>query len=287
MDDNASPLLYQRRLRTELLTARLKKELTQQQVADAMEWSLSKVNRIEKAKSGISTNDLKALLRLYEITDEEQTEELVAMARAARQTPWWRRRYSEVASKELLDLIDYESASSSISQFETIFVPGILQTEDYASAILHVFHGDKYAPERLAALVDLRTRRRELLTRRDTKFSLVMDESVIHRVVGGPSVMRQQLETLVASAELPNVTIRIVPFTVGSYPGMKGSFELVEFDDMPDENIVFVEEQSGSFFDEDPGVTGNYLETFRRITERSLKPTDSVRRLREAADATA
>lgn len=287
MDDNASPLLLQRRLRTELLTARLKKELTQQQVADAMEWSLSKMNRIEKAKSGISTNDLKALLLLYDITDEERTKELVAMAREARQIPWWRRRYSEVASKELLDLIDYESAASAVRQFETIFVPGILQTEEYASAILHVFHGEKSAPGRLAALVDLRTQRRELLTGKDSKFSFVLDESIIHRAVGGRSVMHQQLEDLVATAELPNVTIRIVPFTAGSYPGMKGPFELVEFDDMPDENIVFVEEQSGSFFHEDPSVTGDYLETFRRITEKSLMPADSVKRLHEAADALA
>src|SRR5271166_2042335 len=121
MEDNASPLLLRRRLRTELLTARLNKELTQQQVAAAMEWSLSKMNRIEKAKSGISTNDLKALLPVYGITDGKRTEELLALARAARQSPWWR-RYSDVAPPRLIELIDYESAASAVSQFETIFV---------------------------------------------------------------------------------------------------------------------------------------------------------------------
>ena len=118
--------------------ARLNKELTQYQVAKAMEWSLSKMNRIEKAKSGISTNDLKALLPLYGITDEERTEELLALARAARQSPWWN-RYRDVAPAELLELMDFESAASAVSQFETMFVPEILQTEEYASVVLRGF----------------------------------------------------------------------------------------------------------------------------------------------------
>ena len=102
--DNASPLMIRRRLRTELLTARLESKLTQQQVADAMDWSLSKMNRIEKAKSGISTNDLKALLRLYGITSKERTDQLLALARGAKQSPWWQ-DYSDVAPDELLELI--------------------------------------------------------------------------------------------------------------------------------------------------------------------------------------
>ena len=139
--DSASPLMLRRRLRNELRAARLDKGLTQEQVAKAMEWSLSKMNRIEKAKTGISANDLKALLPLYGITDEERTEELLALARAARQAPWWR-GYSDVAPATLLELIDYESAASAISQFEPMFVPGILQTEEYAPAVLQAFYGE-------------------------------------------------------------------------------------------------------------------------------------------------
>ena len=283
MGDSASPLMLRRRLRTELRTARLNKELTQEQVARAMEWSLSKMNRIEKAKTGISTNDLKALLPLYGITDKERTEELLALARSARESSWWS-RYSDIAPPTLLELMDYESAATAVSQFETTFVPGILQIEEYASAILQVFHGETSAPERVAALVDLRTRRRELLTREHApKFSFVLDESVIQRVVGSPSIMSRQLESLVNAANLPNVTIQVVPFTAGSYPGMRGPFEVVEFDDTPDEIIMFVEEQSGTFITDDPKQTDSYLEAFRRITKKSLTPSDSVRLLREAA----
>jgi transcriptional regulator with XRE-family HTH domain len=286
MEDNVSPLMLRRRLRTELLTARTKKGLTQQQVAEAMDWSLSKMNRIEQAKTGISINDLRALLSLYDVTNKSQSEQLIGMARQAKQSPWWPRRFSEVASKELLELINYESAASAIRQFETSFVPGILQTEDYASAVLRVFHGENSAPERVDALVDLRTRRRDLLSSDNApKFSFLLDESVIHRLVGSPSVMGEQLESLVKVAELPNIMLQIVPFSAGLHPGMKGPFEVVEFDDAPDENIVFIERPGGSLISDDSKTVESYLEDFRRIAGKSLTPADSAERLRTAASA--
>jgi transcriptional regulator with XRE-family HTH domain len=283
MGDSASPLMLRRRLRTELRTARLNKELTQEQVAKAMEWSLSKMNRIEKAKSGISTNDLKMLLSLYGITDDERTGELLALARAAKQSPWWS-RYSDVAPTELLELIEYEYAASAVSQFETMFVPGILQTEDYASAILHGYYGGNSQAERVAAMVELRTRRRELLTSENApKFHFILDESVIHRLVGSLAVTRRQFTHLTSVAEQSNVTIQIVPFAVGLHPGMKGPFEVVEFEDAPDEKIVFLEGPRGDFISDDPEETDSYLGAFRRIAEKSLGPSDSAGRLLKAA----
>lgn len=283
MEDSTSPLVLRRRLRTELLTARLKRELTQQQVAEAMDWSLSKMNRIEKAKTGISTNDLKVLLPLYGITDEKRTNELLTMARLARQSPWWR-RYSDVAPTGLLVLIDYESAASAVSQFETIFVPGILQTEEYASAVLQVFYDEKSAPDKVAALVKLRTRRRGLLTGENApKFSFVLDESIIHRLVGSPAITLRQFMHLVDVAESPNVTIRIVPFSAGLHPAMKEPFEVVQFEDVPDENIVFLEGPRSDSIVDDPQEAHNYLEAFEQITKISLRPSDSLDLLREAA----
>jgi transcriptional regulator with XRE-family HTH domain len=283
MGDSASPLVLRRRLRTELRAARLDSNLTQDQVAKAMEWSLSKMNRIEKAKSGISTNDLKVLLPLYGITDKKRTEELVAMARAARQSPWWK-RFSDVARPGLLELIDYESAASAVSQFETIFVPGILQTEEYASAVLQVFYGEKSTPEKVATLVDLRTRRTELLSSENApKFSYVLDESVIHRIVGSPAITSRQLVHLVNVAELSNVTIQVVPFAAGLHPGMKGPFEVVQFEDTPDENIVFLEGPRSDSILDDPEETQSYLAAFEHIAEISLGPSDSVNRLRQTA----
>lgn len=283
MGDSTSPLMLRRRLRTELRAARLKKDLTQDQVARAMDWSLSKMNRIEKAKTGISTNDLKALLPLYEITDEKRIGELLALARAARRPPWWQ-QYSEVAPTTLLELIDYESAASAVNQFEPMFVPGILQTEEYATAVLRVAYGEESSAKRVPALVELRTKRRDLLTSQDAAtFSFVLDEAVIRRVAGTADVTSRQLLDLVSLAELPNVSIQVVPFAAGLHPGMRGAFKIVEFDDTPDENIVFLERPHGDLFREDPGEVKSYLETFRRIAKMALSPSDSIGLLHKAA----
>jgi hypothetical protein len=249
-----------------------------------MEWSLSKMNRIEKAKSGISTNDLRALLQLYGITDLEQTKELLDLARDARRPPWWW-RYSDVAPAALLQLIDYESAASAVKQLETMVVPGILQTDEYASVALQAFNPRESGIEHVAALVELCSRRRNLLTSENApKFSFVLDESLIHRVVGSRIIMKRQLHNLANVAELPNITIQIIPFTAGLHSGIRGPFEVVQFDDTPDENIVYAEGPSGDFISDDPAETQGYLDSFEGITAASLGPTDSISRLRRAAD---
>jgi transcriptional regulator with XRE-family HTH domain len=280
MGESSSPLMLRRRLRNELRAARLDKGLTQEQVAQAMEWSLSKMNRIEKAKTGISANDLKALLPLYGITAGDRTEELLALARASRQAGWWR-DFSDVAPSTLLELIDYETAATAVSQFEPIFVPGILQTEDYALAVLQA----SYGPESPAArLVSLRTRRRDLLASDGAPaFSFVLDESVIRRPVGGPAVMRNQLMHLVSLADRPNVTIQVIPLAVGAHPGMRGPFKVIEFGDEPDENVAFLEGPHGDIISDDPAETRRYLETFRHIARLALKPPESVGLLGKAA----
>jgi transcriptional regulator with XRE-family HTH domain len=282
--DSASPLMHRRRLRNELRAARQVKGLTQEQVAIAMEWSLSKMNRIEKAKTGISANDLKVLLPLYGITDNDRTEELLALARASRQTPWWR-GYAEFAPSTLLELIDYENAASAISQFEPMFVPGILQNEPYALAVLRAAYGEGSPAERVPALVELRTRRRELLSSEGApRCSFILDEAVIHRIVGSPAIMGRQLMHLVTLAGLPNVTIRVVPFGAGLHPGMRGPFKVIEFDDEPDEDIAFLEGPRGDFISDDPQEAKGYLETFERIAQLALGESESVGLLRKTAD---
>lgn len=281
--DSASPLLQRRRLRNELRAARQDKGLTQEQVANAMEWSLSKMNRIEKAKTGISANDLKVLLPLYGITGKDRTEELLSLARASRQTPWWR-GYAEFAPSTLLELIDYENAASSISQFESMLVPGILQTEEYARAVLRAAYGEGSPAELVPALVDLRTRRRDLLTSEGAPLcSFILDEAVIRRLVDSPAVMSRQLLHLVSLAGLPNVTIRIVPFAAGLHPGMNGPFKVIEFDDEPDEDIAFLEGPRGDFISDDPQEAKSYLERFNRISLLALEESESVGMLNKTA----
>jgi transcriptional regulator with XRE-family HTH domain len=284
MADSASPLVQRRRLSTELRNAREERKLTQQEVADAMAWSLSKMIRVENAETSISVNDLKVLLDYYGIKDKEKTAELIALARAARKRGWWRgQSYSKVAPKELLKLIDYESAASSIQQFETMYVPGILQTRDYARAALQNFYADKPAEE----MADLRTRREGQLTSEDApQFTFLLDEPVIQRLAGGSSVMRQQLQRLIDVAKQPNVTIRVVPFSAGLHPG-SGPFEIIQFADAADEYAVFIETARGDFFADKPKDVQQYREAFDRIMQKSLGREDSVARIEEVAKAIA
>jgi transcriptional regulator with XRE-family HTH domain len=277
MEDSASPMVLGRRLRIELLAAREQKGLTQQKVAEAMDWSLSKMNRIETGKSGISTNDLRALLRLYGVMDRERVDYMLSLAREARQDRWWG-GYSDVASRELQELMEYESVSSAIRQFETTFIPGILQTEDYASMVLQVFHRDK-SDEHVKRLVELRTSRAQLLSKENAPdFHFILDESVIRRQVGSHSQMREQLQALIRNAALPNVHVQVVPFEAGLHRGMTGAFEVIKFRDARDVDAVFVEGQRDFFVEDLEGIR-LYPEIFGQIANLALGPKETVKLL--------
>jgi hypothetical protein len=186
-----------------------------------------------------------------------------------------------ITTEELLELIENESMASSVSQFEILFVPAILQTKEYASAILRCVC-ENVGAERVASFVDLRMRRRELLDG-GPKFAFILDESILHRLVGSPSIMSQQLMYLIKLSKLPNVTIQVVPYRNGLYPWTKGTFEVVHYEDAPDEDIVFIEDPCGDVISCGRFGINNYQEAFERIRRISLEPSDSVDRLFRAA----
>ena len=285
MVDGGSPLVQRRRLRSELRSAREAKGLTQDQVAHEMDWSLSKIIRIEGASSSISANDLTALLSLYGITESERVDSLLALAKAGRERSWWS-AYRDVAPSLLLQLIEYESVASAIRQFETLFIPGILQTEEYARAVIQNYYDDEGpGSDKLRALVELRVRREGLLnSEHSPSFNFMLDEAAVSRLVGGSSVMRSQLRRLIAVAEKPNVTVEIVPFSAGLHPGMRGPFEIIEFVDPLDKDIVFVETPRGDIISDDPKETKSYRDAFDRLEKASLGPRDSLALLARIAE---
>jgi len=284
MAEVGSPLVQRRRLRTELKKARQVSGLTQDQVAGEMDWSLSKIIRIESASSGISANDLKALLQLYGVKDPGQVDSLVALARAARERSWWS-AYRDVAPQPLLQLTEYESAAQVIRQFETMFVPGILQTEDYARAVIDNYYEEGLSSNQLRALVELRTRRQDVIDAEDPpSFHFILDEAAIRRLVGGPSIMRRQLRRLIEVADRPNISLEVIPFSAGLHPGMKGPFEIIEFADPSDSEIVYLESPRGDIFSDVPEETSKYREDFARLGKASLGPQGSLARIAKAAD---
>src|SRR6266700_1341664 len=213
--ESLSPAVQRRRLRAELRRVRLEAGLTQEQVATAMDWSLSKLIRIENGTTaGISTNDLKAILLHYKITDEARTAELIALARASRERSWWS-TYREIASPRLIQLIEYEQAAYISRNYQSFVIPGMLQTAEYARASINQLAPDMPASQ-VDPRVEIRMKRQELLKRSDPPLMFfIMDEGVVRRLVGGKDVMRQQLRRMIDVTDMPKVTIEVVPFSAG------------------------------------------------------------------------
>jgi transcriptional regulator with XRE-family HTH domain len=282
--DGLSPVVQRRRLRTELRKARQDAGQTQEQVAVAMDWSLSKVIRIEAGSVGISTNDLKALLRHYKIVDPTRTAELIALGRAARERSWWS-MYRDAAPSGLLQLIGYETAAVIRRNFEPLLVPGLLQTEEYARAVIRALE-ERLPAERVDTLVEIRMRRQELLDRTDPPLLFfILDEAVVRRLVGGKSVMRRQIRRLIETADRPNVTIEVVPFSAGVHPGIKGSFVVLEFPDAGDDDVLYLESPRGDLISRDvPEEVLAYREVFEQLRKVSLGPQDSITYLGKVAD---
>jgi transcriptional regulator with XRE-family HTH domain len=282
--DGPSPVVQRRRLRAELRKARQEAGFTQEQVAVAMDWSLSKVIRIEAGSVGISTNDLKALLRHYKLVDEARTAELVILARAARERSWWS-VYKDVAPPGLLQLIGYESAAVINRNFEPLLIPGLLQTEEYARAVIRQLE-ERYPAEQVDTLVEIRMRRQELLDRADPPLLFfILDEAVVRRLVGGAAVMRRQLRRLTEIADSPNVTIEVVPFSAGAHPGIKGPFVVLEFPDAADDDVLYLESARGDLISRDvPEEILAYREVFEQLRTMSLGPEGSLIYLAKMAD---
>lgn len=273
----SDPTVRKRRLRNELRKARETAGKTQRDVAAAMDWSSSKLIRIETGAVNISTNDLRALLGLYDVPTA-RIDGLVELARGAREAPRWN-LYRDVAKPALIAFLGYESSAKIVRNFEPLLVPGLLQTEDYARVVIETVEAD--SPQQVDALVDLRTQRQEILTKQpsSTDFHFILDEAVIRRIVGGPGIARQQLRHLREVAEYPNVTIRVVPFAAGMYPCIL-PYVLFEFPDEEDEDVLYLENpidkdylirESSPEGDEDTTDPVHYLGIFWQLEQLARK----------------
>ena len=239
--------VQRRRLSRELRRIREDLGHTQKEVADAMYWSLSKLIRIETGWISISISDLRALLLHYNITDPAEVERLEETARASKERETWWNPYKDATSEQYLTFLAYENAAHRIYQYEPLLIPGLLQEEEYARAVLRSLAGS--ASEQLVQeWVKLRMRRQEELFGRKNppEMLFILDEAVLHRWIGGPDVMRRQLVRLKQTAATEeNVTIEVVPFKAGSHPGLKGPLVIMQFADDEDEDVLFVENSRG------------------------------------------
>jgi transcriptional regulator with XRE-family HTH domain len=271
MPAQQDPVLSRRHLRNSLREARDKRGLTQQQVAGALDWSLSKVVRIENGAVGVSTTDLRALLGLYGISDKAQTDRLEELARSGRGRPYYD-KYEHALDAGFRSYLSYERSASDISGFHLV-VPGLLQTEDYTTALLEA-NGASHADERQK----LRLERQEMLVPDGPRIHYIVDEGALHRQVGGPGVMRNQLRKLRSVLEQPKISFRIIPFAAGAYPSMLESFTILHSPEW-DEDVLFRETTLQTVTNrEDQELVAGYRVRFDLLHGMSL-PRERVRAL--------
>lgn len=272
-----NPVTQQRRLLTELRQARTTARMSQQQAADELDWSLSKLIRIEHGAVKVGITDLRAMLRLYGIIDDDRVEELVAVARASREQRWWD-SYRKLVNPALLQYVAMESTATLHQQFQGSFMPGLLQTRDYARSLMTAFDLDT-APPLLEQYVEFRVRRQAVFERAETEFHFIIDEGLLHRQIGGPEVMRGQLEHLKEVGKRPNVTIHVVPFSAGTHRAMRASYNILQVPtgiENEDDTVVMVQNAvDDTVIKNDPDKAAEYVELFVSLESLST-PGDQL-----------
>ena len=286
MATDQGPVVQSALLRAELVRFRKESEFTQEQVAADLEWSPSKLIRIEGGRSSITKVDLDALLTKYGVTSESTHERLQALNRGAREPAWWD-KYRITIADTYLRYVGFEAGASFIRQFESAFVPAGLQTPAYAEAVT-VGLAD---PVRIASIVELRLQRQAKLAERSVppRRYYVVDEAVIRRHVGiskDPAIMPNQLLSIADKAEKDDlITVRVMPFAVGANRGLFGPFTLLEFDGgLPD--ILYIDVGRGEFASLAQGddLVGEYRDDFEALIEDALPAAKSIDLLRRVAE---
>ena len=272
VNQRRSPTIRRRRLGAELRRHRDAAGVTIDVVADRLGCSASKVSRIETGHTSATPRDVKDMLDIYGVQGSE-SEELVQIAREARQKGWWH-PYSTVLTGAYVGL---EAAARSVRAYEQQVVPGLLQTEQYAAAMICAARPDISVDE-TEQRVRVRMERQSLLIQDDPiDLWVVLDEAVVSRPVGGDEVMRDQLRRLAQAAELPNVTLQILPFEVGAHAGMDGTFAILDFPEVEDPAVVFAENATGGLFLEKSDELHRYAFIFDHIRSTALTPEESTK----------
>jgi transcriptional regulator with XRE-family HTH domain len=261
-------------LGAELKRCREAAGLTQEEVSRQFEWHAAKVTRIETARVGVTPRDVKDLLNLYAVGDRDYRERLLQLSRVGGERAWWS-EYRDILPPG--NFIRLESEASALRNWEPVVVPGLLQTEAYMRALYSTV-----PPGSLRAGVDrmvsLRLGRQARLTG-DPPLTLraILDESVIHRRIGGASVMREQVRRLVAVSQLPTVDLRVLPHDAGEHPLLGTAVAILEFREAADLDIVYVEQYRGTHhYVKRPAEVARCREQFERLSAMCLDPDRTI-----------
>ncbi len=254
--------------------------ITLEEAGKRIRASHSKISRLETGRVGFKDRDIADLLTLYGVTDEEERETLRALARRANAPGWWH-DYSDVLPHWFEAYVGLEEVATQIRAYEVQFVPGLLQTEDYARAVTLLGH-DGESPRDIERRVRLRMARQAVLDRAEPpNVWAVIDEAVLSRPAGGPGVMQGQLKHLAELSQRPNVTIQVIPVRAGGHAGVSGPFSILRFaePDLPD--VVYLEQLTSALYLDKPEAVDSYLKVLNRLDTQALTPRETTQVLKE------
>jgi transcriptional regulator with XRE-family HTH domain len=278
-----SPTVRRRRLRSELRRLRTDLGLTIEDVQERTggDIRISTLSRWETGERSIRPNDLRALLDVYGLTDGAERETLLTLCRQAKERGWWQ-SYGSAVPGWFQIYVGLESEASVIQEYSAELVPGLLQTADYYRAFLSTAPADAD----IGRKIRVRVERQERLTAADDppEYWAVLNEAVVRRNVGLNGTMRGQLEHLAELADLPNVTIQVLPFSAGVHPAMDGGFSILGFPEPSDPAVVYLENSAGSVYLEETSEVDRFNRMFSHIIAKALSPEDSRLLLSTAAD---
>lgn len=272
-----SPTARRRRLGQVLKQLREDAGMTIEQAAKAVGISAPHLSRVERARVGVRLVVVKGLLHAYN-ADAGTIEEITEIAGTAGQRGWW---HDFSLNRPYATLIGFESAASAVRTYEPLIVPGLLQTEEYARALLRQGPA-RLGQETISERIEVRRQRQATLDRAEPPVvSFVVDEAAIRRPIGGPAAMREQLLHMVEVAARPNVDLQVIPFNVGAHPGLQGSFVILSF--VPGErDVIYAEGMAGDLYPE--RQVEWYGDVFNRLQSIALRHDDSTQFIRKAAE---
>ncbi|GIH67835.1 helix-turn-helix domain-containing protein [Sphaerimonospora thailandensis] len=264
-----------RRLARELRTLRAGADLTTEDAAEQIGWSRSKLNRFETGRGAPAPEDVAALCHLY-CAEDETTKAMVQLAHEVTRRGWWT-AYSDVLSGSY---VEFEAEARAIRKWEPLLIPGLLQSEDYARAIIEAGYPDRPGIE-LERRVDARMQRKiSLLGSRAPTLHVLLAEEALCRPIGAPGVMTRQLDDLLEAMERPNITVQVLPQRVGAHCGFEGAFSVLSFGEDPD--LGYAECPAGEVYVEAADQVRDLILTFERLAGACLSPDESAARIAAA-----
>ena len=268
-----SPTVRRRRLALELRRLREAAKLTCEEVAEQLECSASKISRVETGRVSVSPRDVRDMLEIYDVP-ESQRESLVQLARESRQKGWWH-AYGDTVLPHFGTYLGLESAASEIRIYEVNLIPSLLQTEEYARAVISAGMVDKPRTD-IERSVALRMERQHVTRTNMPKVWAVLDEAALRREVGGPEVMRVQLEYLRELGSTRNVSLQVIPFGGGAHPAMGRPFVILAFGEELDPDVVYLEDLTSALWVENVDEVDRYNVFFNHLRATALSFENSA-----------